>query len=82
MRHFLGISNTRIGRPVWLRAPIVHEGEEKGGYTITVDRVDPVFSQVRALWKERYPSKPVVPHSIVGGFKLIGDFATQFPDDS
>ena len=70
----------RLGFPVAVFAPVVHEGEHIGGFVVGVHRSEPYFAQLRALWKERYPSKRNPPTTEADGLKVIADFATQFPD--
>lgn len=62
-------------------APVVHQGEEEGGYVIGVHRSDPQFKNVRALWKANYPAPKIVPTTQADGLQIIADFANQFPED-
>lgn len=71
----------RFGFLVNLLVPVIHQGEQQGGYVIGVHRNDPRFSDVRALWKARYPSRKTPPAAPADGIKIIADFATQFPND-
>jgi hypothetical protein len=79
-RRWFGVANRWIGIPLAVFMPVVHEGERNGGYVVGVQRSDPNFALVRALWKERYPSKRPSPSTEADGLKIIADFAAQFPD--
>ena len=79
---WLGTINTRFGFTVGLFVPVVHEGEHRGGYVVGIDRRDPYFRDVLALWRTRYPSARGAPHTKADGLKIISDFAVQFPEGS
>lgn len=78
---WFGVRNRYIGPAVGLLVPVVHEAEKSGGYVIGVEISDPYFRDLRKLWKERFPSRPVAVSEEADGLKIIADFATQFPDD-
>jgi hypothetical protein len=78
-RRWLGVPNRWVGSPVAIFVPVVHEGERNGGYVLGVHRSDPYFAQLRALWKNHYPSKRTSPSTVAEGTKIVADFATQFP---
>jgi hypothetical protein len=78
---WLGIKNRWVGFVWGLVVPVIHEGEENGGFVIGIHCSDPYFKDVRALWKERYPSKKPPPARKADELKIIADFAKQFPDD-
>jgi hypothetical protein len=83
IRSFLGRRDGRFGTPIELHVPILHQGQnpdDTNRFAILVHSRDPRFSQVRALWKERYPSVAKSPTSVVSGIKLVVDFYTQFSD--
>jgi hypothetical protein len=81
IRRLLGRSNEWIGTAVELHVPIVHQNECKGNYEIHMYSSDPRFGEIRALWKARYPSAKTPPDTEAVGFKIVTDFATQFPGD-
>jgi hypothetical protein len=64
------------------RVPVIHEGEEKGGYIIMVQRNDPCFAAILPLWKSRFPERLPSPTNPADGLKIIADFARQFPEFS
>lgn len=83
-RSFFGKRNPRIGAAVDLQVPILHQGQrvsDQNRFMIRVDSRDPRFSQIRALWKKRYPASLTPKASAVSGIKVLVDFYTQFPDD-
>ena len=79
---WLGLHNRFIGVTTGLFVPVVHEGERTGGYVVSSSRGDPYFSDIQALWAARYPSKRAVPATEAGNLQIVGDFASQFPEDS
>lgn len=81
VRRWLGVHNRRIGFAVGLMIPVIHEGDEEGGYVVSLHRSEPYFHDVRALWKKWYPSPRRTPISDKNGLKIMGDFANHFPED-
>jgi hypothetical protein len=79
---WFGIRNHWVGFTVGLFVPVVHQGEQGGGYVIGVGPSDPYFADLQALWKVHYPSKRTPPATATDGLKIVADFAAQFPDDS
>lgn len=79
---WFGIRNRFIGPTVGLLVPIVHEGEKLGGYVISVSVGESYFQDIRKLWKVRFPSPSFEVFQESDKFKIITDFATQFPEDS
>lgn len=83
VKSFLGKRNGRFGNVIELHVPILHQGQsptDTNRFAIGVHSRDPRFSQIRDLWKERYPSAASSPSSVVSGIKLLVDFHAQFPD--
>lgn len=81
IRWWFGVPNRWFGFAVGLLVPVIHQGEEQGGYVIGVHRSDPRFANLRALWKAHYPSRKTPPATVADGVKISADFATQFPND-
>ena len=79
---WFGVKNRWLGFTIGLLVPVVHQGERSGGYVIGAHRGDPYFSELRVLWKTRYPSERVPPENEADGLKVIADFATQFPSEA
>jgi hypothetical protein len=73
--------NCWFGFAAGLLVPVIHQGEEQGGYVIGVDRSDPRSADLRTLRKAHYPLKRTPPTTVADGIKIIADFATQFPND-
>ena len=78
---WLGVRNNFFGFAVGLHVPVIHQGEEQGGYVFSVTCTNPYFKDFRKLWKTRYPTKNPVPTSKADAFQIIGTFALQFPED-
>ena len=70
----------RFGLTVGVFVPVIHQGEARGGYVVGVGRGDPYYPDIRKLWKARYPAAQLAPAVEAEGFKIIADFATQFPN--
>jgi hypothetical protein len=79
---WFGVKNRWFGITIGLLVPVVHQCERSGGFVIGAHRGDPYFSELRALWKTRYPSEKIPPSKEADGLKLIADFATQFPSEA
>jgi hypothetical protein len=79
---WFGLHNRWLGLTVGLFVPVVHQGQDTGELVIGVQRTDPCFAQLRALWKAHYPSRRPPPTTAAEGFKVVVDFAAQFPEDS
>lgn len=70
-----------LGVTVGLLVPVVHIGEENGGYVFGITRGEPYFADLPKLWKQHYGSKRSLRVPKVGGMEIIADFATHFPAD-
>ena len=79
---WLGVLNRWLGFTVGVFVPVVHQGEEAGRFVIGVERSDPHFADLSALWRLHYPSKRSPPTSVADGLKVIADFHKQFPEDT
>lgn len=78
---WFGIWNTRVGFTMSLIVPVVHQAEQAGSRTITVDRGDPYFAELQRLWAERFPSPRPVPVAAASPTQIASSFAAQFPHD-
>jgi hypothetical protein len=79
---WLGVLNRWLGFTVGVFVPVVHQGEEVGSFTIGVERSDPNFADLHALWRLHYPSKRAAPTKVADGLRVIADFEKQFPEDT
>jgi hypothetical protein len=80
-RRWFGKIDHHVGLVVGLIVPVIHEGEERGGHVVCVDRGDPRFDDLCALWKAYYPAEDVPVFEKAAGVDLVADFAAQFPTD-
>ena len=79
---WFGVNNRWIGPTIGLYVPVVHQGEESGGFVVGVHRGDPCFGNILSLWKERYPSKRSAPTIRAELLMVMANFGQQFPDSS
>jgi hypothetical protein len=79
---WLGVQNFLVGPTVGLLVPVVHEGERAGDYIISVQRGQPYFDDLQALWSARYPEPHQPPPSEADSLEIVSHFAAQFPEDS
>jgi len=79
---WFGVPNRWIGFTVGVFVPVVHQGEEVGSFVIGVERSDPQFANLTALWRLHYPSKRSPPAKLADGLKVVADFHQQFPEDT
>jgi hypothetical protein len=75
------IGKWRFGPVNAYTVPIIHQNDDKGGFRIVVGKEDGCFTQIRQLWDDHYPEHyPLRPE--FDAFKVIGEFARQFPEFS
>lgn len=79
---WLGVHNRWIGFTSGIFVPVVHQGEDNGGFVIGVSSGEPYFTDLQVLWKKHYPAKRSPPTTKADGLKIVADFATQFPEDN
>lgn len=75
LRRWLG-----VGPAIGAFVPVVHEAEKAGGYVVGIERDNPYFSDIRELWRQRYPSPSPQPNSVAEPLKVVADFGAQFPN--
>jgi hypothetical protein len=78
---WLGVTNQWVGPTVHLLVPVVHEGEEKGGYVIGVHRGQSYFKEIPRLWREHSGTTRTIKSDPVEGSDIIADFGRHFPED-
>ncbi len=79
---WLGAWNRWLGVTMSLVIPVIHQGEQSGSRSITVDRGDPYFAELQRLWKERFPRRRAPTSPNAPSEQVDADFAAQFPDDA
>lgn len=78
---WLGITNRWLGVTVGLLVPVVHQGEGKGGYVISVRRGQPDFTDIPKLWREHSGTTRTIRSEPVDGLEIVADFGRHFPED-
>jgi hypothetical protein len=79
---WLLVWNFRLGYPMALHVPVVHEGERSGSRTIAVERSDPYFGELQRLWRERFPRPWRAPATWVSAEAVAQDFEFHFRPDA
>lgn len=80
-RNLAGWHNTRVGFTDGLFVPVVHVGEQSGGFKIGVSRGRPYFTDIQKLWKIHRGSERTLAMEPAGGLEIIADFGRHFPED-
>jgi len=78
---WLGVTNRWLGITVGLLVPVVHQGEENGGYVIGVARGQPYFEDIPKLWRKHYGQRRSIRSEPIDGLQIIADFGKHFPAD-
>ena len=78
---WLGIRNKWIGVTTGLLVPVVHQGEQHGGYVFGLHTGEPHFKDMQALWREHRGAPRSMRSEPVEPIQLIADFANHFSED-
>lgn len=62
--------------------PVVHVGEEKGGFIVSVGMGEPYFKDLQKMWKKYRGSPRTIRVEKADGLRIIADFANNFPEDA
>lgn len=79
--HWFGIRNRWFGSTVGLLVPVVHQGEDKGGYVIGLSRGELYFIDIPKIWQKHSGSYRSIKSQPVDPLRIIADFAKHFPED-
>lgn len=79
---WLGVWNFRVGYPVALHVPVVHEREAAGTRFIAIERGDAYFAELQRLWRSRYPKAERQPAEIAEAAVIARDFELHFPQEA
>ena len=80
-RRWLGVYNKWAGLTVALLVPVVHQGEQTGGYKFGVRRGQPYFDDIQDLWRKHRRSERTMMARPVEPSQIIADFANHFSED-
>jgi len=78
---WLGITNRWLGIAVGLLVPVVHQGQDKGEFVISVRRGQPYFEDILKLWREHSGARRTIRSEPVDGLDIVADFGRHFPQD-
>ena len=78
---WLGVTNKWLGLTVDLLVPVVHSGQQSGGYVVGVHRSSPYFDDLRRLWKLHKGTQRSLATPPPDELEIIADFARHFPED-
>ena len=79
--HWFGKKNRWVGPKIGLLVPVVHQGEERGGYVISVNRGEPYFIDIPNLWRKHSGCSRTIKSEPVDPLRIIADFTRHFPED-
>ena len=71
--------NFRLGYPMAVHVPVIHESETSGRLTVAVERADPYFGELQRLWNARHPRRRQSQLSPAEPSKVAEDFRRHFP---
>ena len=79
---WFGKVNNKFGIAVGLLVPVIHQGENIGGYQVSCHVNDEPYKTIKQLWKSNYPTSNPIVEKEADGLNIIADFANQFESDS
>lgn len=77
---WFGINNKWIGPTVALEVPIIHQGEQEGGYKFLLFASEPYFKDIQKLWKDHRGSCRLLATQSDDALQIVADFGKHFPD--
>lgn len=80
-RHFFG-KKVPFGICTYILVPIVHAGEENGGFVFGVGINQPYFRDLPKLWRKHRGKPRTVRIEKADGLRIIADFANNFPEEA
>ncbi len=78
---WFGIANRWLGITVSFLIPVVHKGQGKGEYVISLHRDQPYFEDIQNLWRQHYRTTRTTKSEAVDDLVVIADFGGHFPED-
>lgn len=81
VERWLGVWSFYVGTPCALHVPVIHNAERRADHVVAVERSNLYFTELRRLWKSRFPSDRVEPAAVADPAKIQADFACHFPSD-
>jgi hypothetical protein len=78
---WLGVENRYVGPTVAFLVPVVHVGQEAGGYVVGVHRGEPYFTDLPGLWRKHYRAPRKLNTNPADGLQIVADFGKHFPED-
>ena len=78
---WLGIRNRWLGITVGLLVPVIHRGEEEGGYLIAVSHGQPYFEDIPKIWRQHIGGNRATHAEAVNGLVIAEDFGSHFSED-
>lgn len=71
----------RFGPTLGLLVPVVHIGEEKGGYVIGVHHDEPHFVNLSKYWEQHRGRARTLRQPDAEPLQIAADFGRHFPED-
>ena len=75
------VRNSWIGFTVALIVPVIHLGQQKGGFFIGVRYGESYFADIPKLWMQHAGKSSSRPITAVSGLEVVADFGRHFPND-
>src|SRR5215470_14418259 len=81
IRCWWGVANRWLGLTFVLLVPVVHQGQGKSEFVISVHRGQPYFECIPELWRDHHGAARSVRAKPADAIQIIADFGKHFPDD-
>ena len=78
---WLGVTNRWLGVTVILLVPVVHQGQRKSDFVISIHRGQPYFEVIPKLWRDHRGVVRSIRSQPTDEVQIVPDFGRHFPDD-
>ena len=78
---WLGVTNRWLGVTVILLVPVVHQGQRKSDFVISIHRGQPYFEVIPKLWRDHRGVVRSIRCQPADEVQIVADFGRHFPDD-
>ena len=78
---WFGVANRWLGATVVLLVPVVHQGQHKSEFVISVHRGQPCFEVIPQIWRDHRGAARSIRSKPADGIQIVADFDRHFPND-